>query len=173
MKTAWRLFSILTACWLAAASSAVAMAQEVDPGAEPVPVPTAPLRYSSFFPLVGEICTEAASAFNGFFDSSPVQVRPFVHIGGAANDDSSLLGVVLADQMAAMLNGHANAHYGTAAGGNDDRQQLLEGVLQEMNGYLRIHMHATNQHGVRRSHVVLVEISAAVYRALHSYIEPR
>jgi hypothetical protein len=172
MKTAWQLFFTLTACWLAAASSAVAADREVDPGAEPVLATAAPLRYSSLFSLIGEVCTEAAGSLNGFFDSSPVQVRPFVHIGGAVNNDSSLLGVVLADQMAAMLNGHANARYRTVAGGDDDFQ-LLEGVLQEMNGYLRIHMHATNRHGGRRSHVALVEISAAVYRALHSYIEPR
>jgi hypothetical protein len=48
--------------------------------------------------------------------------------------------------------------------------QRISGILQEVDGYLRIHIIAANTRGERRSYVVNVEMSEPIYRALHSYV---
>ncbi|MDA8163788.1 MAG: hypothetical protein M0017_01960 [Desulfobacteraceae bacterium] len=139
-----------------------------DPARETAAAAAAPSEYSGLAGLVSSIAAQAAEAFRGFYDPSPVRVRPFVHVSAMAND-SSALGVMLADQLAAMLNGDANASYARREG----KGQRLEGMLQEVDGYLRIHIIGTNAKGERRSHVALVEMSAPLYRALNTYAETR
>jgi hypothetical protein len=125
-------------------------------------------HYDNWAMLLGQLGSEAASSFSGFFDSTPLRVHPFVHLG--AGNELSLLGVLLADQMVAMLNGQVNAYYSSAENGES---QILEGVLQEVDGYLRIHMLGMNRLSQRRSHLAMVEMSPGLYRALHAPIDFR
>jgi hypothetical protein len=152
------------ACCLPAPAGAAA--GEAEPTmARETPAETAPHGYVGLAGLTGSIAAGAAESFRGFYDPSPIRVRPFVHLSAMTNG-SSVLGVLLADHLAAMLNGHANAR---SAGEGDG--QRLEGVLQEVDGYLRLHILGTNGKGERRSHVALVEMSTPLYRALHTYAE--
>lgn len=136
-------------------------------------VKTAPpetTTYTDLTQLTSRVCTGAAQAFRGFFDSSLIRVHPFVIVSAMTND-SSVLGEMMADQMAAMLNDYANA-VTTPSGCDQQREaghQEVEGVMEEVDGYLRIHVLATNSRGERLSHVALVEMSAPLYRALHTY----
>lgn len=162
------LFCLAASLLLTSAASAgqlrppVAEPATTTPPAEIVGQPD----YGSLVMLIGKVCSESGNSFAGFFDSSPVRVPSFIHLG-RLNGNSSLLGVLLADQMAAVLNGHANAFHGKG----DDEGQILEGILQEVDGYLRIHMLGRNRQQQRRSHVAVIEMSTALYRALHSRVD--
>ena len=77
----------------------------------------------------------------------------------------TLLGVTLADQMIAMIN---NNPIDPKVRGQHN--QTLSGVLQELDGLLRIHISGKNSRAVRRSFSVNVEMSEALYRALHTQL---
>jgi hypothetical protein len=102
---------------------------------------------------------------HGFFAAEPVTVEPFIVLNEfSTRQRVSLLGATLAEQMAVMLGNES------LAAATDEHKQRVSGVLQEVNGYLRIHIIAANTRGERRSYVVNVEMSAPIYRALHSYV---
>ncbi len=126
-------------------------------------------NYSSLTALVNNICDDAIVRFGSFFTPASVTVHPFVTI-----DDSprglSLLGVVLADQMLAMINNETSTRF--ALHHSPTETQELTGLIQEMDGYLRIHIKGRNEHGEKRSHVVAVEMSEPLYRALHTAVSP-
>ncbi|MDH4320128.1 MAG: hypothetical protein OEV73_01375 [Desulfobulbaceae bacterium] len=126
-------------------------------------------NYSSLTTLVNNICDDAIVRFGDFFTPASVTVHPFVTI-----DDSprglSLLGVVLADQMLAMINNETSTRFALQHSATETQE--LTGLVQEMDGYLRIHIKGRNEHGEKRSHVVAVEMSEPLYRALHTTVSP-
>lgn len=125
-------------------------------------------NYSSLPGLVAMICDESMEQFYDFFDAAPVVVEPFVVLGEFANKNRiTLLGATVADHMTAVISNEAIA---APARGNGENEQRVQGILQEVDGYLRIHISGVNTRGERRSYVVNIEMSEPIYRALHSYV---
>ncbi len=125
-------------------------------------------NYSSLSGLVAMICDDAMEQFYDFFDAAPVVVEPFVVLGEFSNKNRiSLLGATVADHMTAVISNEAIA---AAAKGKGENEQRVQGILQEVDGYLRIHISGVNTRGERRSYVVNIEMSEPIYRALHSYV---
>ncbi|MEW6594542.1 MAG: hypothetical protein AB1413_06705 [Thermodesulfobacteriota bacterium] len=123
-------------------------------------------NYASLSHLVTIVCDDAMERFYNFFGASPVAVEPFQVVGEfSVAPRVTLLGATLADQMSAGINNEAVAQPGPAGS-----EQRLRGLLQEVDGYLRIHMSGRNSRGEWRSYVVTVEMSEPIYRALHSYV---
>ena len=126
-------------------------------------------NYSSLTSLVAMIGADAMEHLHGFFAAEPVTIEPFIILGEfTTRKKISLLGATLAEQMAAVISNEALAVWRPAVAGASE--QRISGVLQEVGGYLRIHIIAANTLGEQRSHVVNVEMSEPVYRALHSYV---
>lgn len=124
-------------------------------------------NYASLANMVTMIGNDAIAQFAGFFDAQPVVVEPFLVLGEFPAQRVTLLGATLADQMAAMVNNEAAARSVAAL---EPSGQQLRGVLQEVDGHLRVHMSGRNNRGEWRSYVVNVEMSEPVYRALHTYV---
>jgi len=124
-------------------------------------------RYSNLAELVTMICDDASGVFQGFYGPQEVEVSPFAVVGDYQVHKMTMLGITLADQMAAMINREPAANY--AAGNNFP--QKMEGVIEEVDGYLRVRISGRNFVGEGRSHVVSVEMSEPIYRFLHSYVE--
>ena len=127
-------------------------------------------NYSSLTLLVNDICSDAIIRFNGFFTPSAVTVHPFGTMDNSPRE-TSILGVVLADQMLAMINNETSGRFAKQHGPAENQE--LTGLIQEMDGFLRIHITGRNEEGEKRSHVVAVEMSEPLYRALHSTISPK
>lgn len=126
-------------------------------------------KYSSLTGLVAMVGSDAMAQLHDFFAAEPVIIEPFIILGEfSTRKKISLLGATLAEQMAAVISNEALAVWRPAAAGGSE--QRISGVLQEVGGYLRIHIIAANTRGEQRSHVVNVEMSEPVYRALHSYV---
>lgn len=123
--------------------------------------------YANMTELVTLICDDAMGDFNGFYGPTMVAVKPFTVIGDFNTRKVTLLGITLADQMAAMINSEPAAIYEV----EEKYSQKLSGIIEEIDGYLRIHISGRNVRGERRSFVVNVEMSEPVYRALHSHVE--
>lgn len=123
-------------------------------------------NYSGLADLITMICDDALERFQGFYGPSLVTVEPFTTIG-IARGRRSELGATLADQMAAIINNDTLSGSGQARGTTSQR---LNGVLQEVDGFLRIHLSGVNAAGARTSYVVSVEMSDPIYRALHTYL---
>lgn len=119
--------------------------------------------YSSLAGLVGKICQDAGRHFQGFFGPTVVEVEPFRVIRRSGDSKTNLLGVTLSDEMRAMINNTPLSPYSARSGAHP---QKLNGVLQEIDGYLRVHVSGVNHRGARRSFVVNVEMSEAIYRTL-------
>lgn len=159
------LLTVFLGCGLAAPASAgegvsgeVAVAKPEPPGT----------NYASLSHMVSMVCDEAMDRFYNFFGSSPVAVEPFQVVGEfSVARRVTLLGATLADQMSAGINNEAVAQPAPASATTEQR---LRGLLQELDGYLRIHMSGQNNRGEWRSYVVTVEMSEPIYRALHSYV---
>jgi len=127
-----------------------------------------PQSYASFPGFVSMFSRDAIGQFKYFFDSSPVAVEPFIVIGEfSSSRKMSTLGITLADQMAAVINNEAAA---SVLKGKGESPQRIWGILQEADGYLRVHVTGVNTCGKRRSYVVNVQMSEPIYRALHSYV---
>lgn len=124
-------------------------------------------NYSGLTELITRVCDEAAEQFYGFYEPTWVDVKPFVTLSDSGEKKMTLLGVTLADQMIAMINNDPSITQKTAG----EHQQDLKGVLQEVDGYLRIHISGFNSHAVRRSYVVTVEMAESIYRLLHTYVD--
>lgn len=123
--------------------------------------------YANMTELVTLICDDAMGDFNGFYGSTMVAVKPFTVIGDFNTNKVTLLGITLADQMAAMINSEPAAVYDV----EQKYSQKLSGIVEELDGYLRIHITGRNVRGERKSFVVNVEMSEPLYRALHSYVD--
>lgn len=129
---------------------------------------TPPQSYASVPGFVSMFSRDAIGQFKYFFASSPVAVEPFIVIGEfSSSKKMTTLGITLADQMAAVINNEAEASMAKAKG---DSPQRIWGILQEADGYLRVHVTGVNACGERRSYVVNVQMSEPIYRALHSYV---
>lgn len=124
-------------------------------------------QYSNLAELVTMICDDASGVFQGFYGPAGVEVSPFAVVGDYHVHKMTMLGVTLADQMAAMINRAPAANYMAA----NNLPQKMEGVIEEMDGYLRVHISGRNLLGEGRSYVVNVEMSEPIYRFLHSYVE--
>lgn len=125
--------------------------------------------YSSLPSLVAMIGADAMEHLHGFFAAEPVTVEPFIVLSEfSTRQRISLLGATLAEQMAAVIGNESLAVWRPAAGG--ENEQRVSGVLQEVDGHLRVHILAANTRGDRRSYVVNVQMSEPIYRALHSYV---
>ncbi len=125
-------------------------------------------NYAGLTELVSMVCEEAVSRFQGFYEARPVYVQPFVAVKQYPRRNISLLGITLADQMTAMINIHGLAAQPPLE--YDESAQWMQGVLQEIDGYLRLHISGMNALGERRSYVVHIEMSEPIYRALHTYV---
>lgn len=170
MTTKARIVAVgVLAVLLGCGMPAPAVATEGVSGEPVVTKPEAPgSNYASLSHLVTMVCDDAMERFYDFFGASPVAVEPFQVVGEfLVAPRVSLLGATLADQMSAGINNEAVAQP-TPAGATTE--QRLRGLLQEMDGYLRIHMSGQNSRGEWRSYVVTVEMSEPIYRALHSYV---
>ncbi|MDZ7641314.1 MAG: hypothetical protein U5J62_04715 [Desulfurivibrio sp.] len=127
--------------------------------------PGAPGNYASLANLVELIGGDAAKQFNGFYDAGSVRIEPFPVLGEFPARRVSKLGATLADQLAASINSAEPASFATGG-----REQVMRGVIQEVDGYLRLHVSGRNSRGQWRSYVANVEMSEAVYRAMHTYV---
>ena len=134
---------------------------------ESSPPSTSYQNYSGLADLISMICDDARERFQDFYGPSLVTVEPFSTIGFFERHKQSELGVTLADQMIAIINNDTQDGKGRARGKTPQR---LNGVLQEVDGYLRVHISGVNAAGQRTSYVVSVEMSEPIYRALHTYL---
>jgi len=124
-------------------------------------------RYSNMAELVTLICDDASEVFQGFYGAEAVEVSPFAVVSDYKIHKMTMLGITLADQMAAMINREPAANYIA----ENKYTQKMDGVIEEMDGYLRVHISGRNFAGEGRSYVVNVEMSEPIYRFLHSYVE--
>jgi hypothetical protein len=124
-------------------------------------------RYSNLAELVTLICDDASGVFQGFYGADAVEVSPFAAVSDYKVHKMTMLGITLADQMAAMINREPGANFVA----EKKYTQTLGGVIEEMDGYLRVHIRGRNLLGEGRSYVVNVEMSETIYRFLHSYVE--
>lgn len=124
--------------------------------------------YSSLPELVSLICEDAINQFYDFYGSNDILVEPFTLISESKTGKVSMLGLSLADQMTARINNDSVTRFTIEPDQENQHQQWLRGMLQELDGYLRIHISGANANGERRSYVVNVEMSEPIYRALHT-----
>ncbi len=131
-------------------------------------------NYTTLTELIAMISEDAMQQFNDFFEASLVQVEPFSFLWEFEHRRPSMLGITLANQMAAMLNNYTlgarsnRDQYQPAHYFNQETRQWVQGTMQEMDGFLRIHISARNSNGARRSYVVNAQMSEPIYRALHT-----
>ena len=128
--------------------------------------------YAGLSELVTMICDDAINRFQGFYGATVVSVEPFINIGQFQENKMSKLGVTIADQMIAMINNDTIMLSGNVEPVVDDQavDQSLAGVLQEIDGYLRVHISGVNIRGERLSYVANVEMSEPIYRSLHTFL---
>lgn len=130
-------------------------------------------NYATLTELIAMISEDAMQQFADFFEPSLVQVEPFPYLWEFEHRRPSILGITLADQMASMLNNftigsRSNRDQYQPAHSTNETLQWVQGILQEMDGHLRIHISARNAKGARRSYVVNAQMSEPIYRALHT-----
>lgn len=126
------------------------------------------LRYSNLSELVTGVCDDAGHVFTGFYEPDDVVVSPFAVISDYRVEKPTMLGITLADQMAAMINSTPASR---RSSGGKRHVQTMHGVIEEMDGYLRVHISGRNGLGERRGYVAHVEMSEPIYRFLHSSVE--
>jgi hypothetical protein len=128
-------------------------------------------NYRGLAELITMICDDAIYKLQGFFGPTVVEIQPFISFGQYQERKISSLGVSLADQMMAMVNNDTAANPGNKPGGQKtENQQKLRGVIQEVDGFLRVHINAVNVYGERMSYTTTVEMSEPIYRAMHTYL---
>ena len=144
-------------------------AQEADNQNSPLNIITYE-RYSGLSELITMLCDDTIERFQGFYGETVVRVEPFVSIGRSQQKKISELGMTIADQMVAMVNNDTIMHTRPLTPSSQRFEQKLSGVLQEVDGYLRVHIYGRNVRGERISYVANVEMSEPIYRALHTYL---
>jgi len=138
---------------------------------EEKPVETVSYKnYSGLSELVSMICDDAIERFHGFYGPTVVNVTPFATDDNTGSAKISKLGITLADQMIAMINNDTFATADSTKERSKNYEQNLFGVLEEIDGYLRIHINGRNIDGKRVSYVATIEMSEPIYRALHTYL---
>jgi hypothetical protein len=170
-KTTVKQLSIVTTITILLFGASPLSAQ-VQSGGELMPNITEPDRitvqnYANLPELITLVCDDAMESFWEFYGPTTVKVTPFKVIADYRVKKTTILGITLADQMTAMINTQAVPEYPTPV----RHPQKLEGVIEEMDGFLRIHINGRNVRGERRSYSVNVEMSEPIYRALHAYAE--
>ncbi len=122
--------------------------------------------YATLSEMIVMVSEEAIHQFDGFFGRSVVLVEPFYAVDefGARND--TILGVTVRDQIVAAIN---NTTTGMISYGTPVFHQYVQGVIQEIDGLLRLHVSGMNERGDKRSFVVNIEMSEPIYRSLHSF----
>ncbi|OGQ85966.1 MAG: hypothetical protein A2512_01400 [Deltaproteobacteria bacterium RIFOXYD12_FULL_56_24] len=151
------------------ANGALAMEKEAQARSSASEGASSRKEYSSLTGMVTMVGRDAMEQLHGFFAPVPVTVEPFIVLDEFSRRQRvSLLGVTLAEQVAAVIGNESPVVWRPAAAG--EGEQRVSGVLQEVAGYLRIHIIAANSRGERRNYVLNVEMSEPVYRALHNYI---
>jgi len=160
------LLVVLCAFW---ATGALATEKEEDGKGAATEGMLSQRNYASLPNLVAMVGSDAMEHLHGFFAAEPVTIEPFIVLSEfSTRQRVSLLGATLAEQMAAVIGNESLAVWRSPSVG--EHEQRVSGILQEVNGYLRIHIIAANTRGDRRSYVVNVEMSEPIYRALHSYV---
>ncbi|MBU0482480.1 MAG: hypothetical protein KKG47_15415 [Proteobacteria bacterium] len=124
-------------------------------------------NYASLPELVEAVCGNAMDHFYNFFSPGTVDVLPLEVVGELPGRRVTALGITIADQMAARVSNDSLSKLVMEGVG---QRQKIGGILQELDGYLRIHIDAVNVRGERRSYVINVEMSELLYRALHTFI---
>lgn len=120
-------------------------------------------KYANLPELVIAVSREAGRFFSDFYGPTMVSVQPFVFLTESGEKRFSPMGATLADQMIAVI--HNQPGFAAGSGSGD---QELQGVLLEMDGYLRIHISGVNSFNLHRSYTAQVEMSEALYRALYA-----
>ncbi len=175
MKTYNKIYSGAVAKWLAVfcltgVMVPVALAQ-FESGAELTPQNSVESigyqNYSNMSEMLTLVCDDAMDVFQGFYGPTTVEVTPFSVISDYKVHKMTMLGITLADQMTSMINSEPAADYRV----EKKFPQKMEGVIEEMDGYLRVHISGRNVVGERRGYVANVEMSEPIYRFLHSYVE--
>lgn len=171
MKTP-RPFPVILATTFMLALMITPLAAQMQSGGEVIPKPMPPKRitvesYATLPELVTLICDDAMESFWEFYGPSTVAVRPFRVIADYRVKKTTLLGITLADQMTAMVNNQRVPNYHAP----QRYPQKMDGVIEELDGFLRIHISGRNIRGERRSYSVNIEMSEPIYRALHAYAE--
>ena len=124
-------------------------------------------QYSSLAEMITLVCDDAMEVFHGFYGPTSVVVTPFSVISDYKIHKMTMMGFTMADQMTAMINSEPVTDYSVGK----KYLQKMEGVIEEMDGYLRVHISGRNVLGERRGYVANVEMSEPIYRFLHSYVE--
>ncbi len=150
-------------------STGVAKAQEDNSAIKPKSVASYQ-SYAGLSELVTMICDDAIYKLQGFFGPSTVEVAPFITFGSFQGNKISSLGISLADQMIAVVNNDTAMNAEDTPSSSSEFLQKVRGTLQEVDGYLRIHISAANVYGERMSYTTNVEMSEPIYRALHTYL---
>jgi hypothetical protein len=152
---------------LVAAAASPALAGPGPDYMQPRPAGEAVVSYGGVNEMIDRIGQDAISRFRDFFGPAMVNVEPFVLVDRYPRPAVSALGLALADQMIARINDDSVSRLPPE---DDPQPQWLMGMLQEMDGYLRIHIYGVNMRGERRSFVAVVEMSEPLYRALHARV---
>ena len=129
--------------------------------------PAAVVSYGGVNEMIEKVGRDAMEEFSDFFGPAVVNVEPFVLVDRYPRATVSALGLALADRMVAGINDDSVSRVPPEG---EPRPQWLMGMLQEMDGYLRIHIYGINMRGERRSFVAVVEMSEPLYRALHARV---
>lgn len=129
-------------------------------------------NYSSLPGLIAMLGQETMAQLQDFFLAEPVFVEPFIVLNEfSTRAKISLFGATLAEHLAAVVGNESLSVWRPAE--RATHQQSLSGVLQEIDGYLRVHALAVNARGESRSCVVNVQMTEPIYRALHRYVSRR
>ena len=170
MKNILKRFGVLSLSCILMCATGVSQAQtQVESGAGYDMIPTeikVPDSYASLSEMMVMVSEEAVLQFDGFFNRSLVTVEPFSAVDEFGARSDTILGTTLRDQMTAVIN---NSNRTPLSSQTSFFQQYMKGVIQEIDGLLRIHVKGMNAHGDKRSYVVNVEMSEPIYRALHSF----
>ena len=164
-----RFFRFFSVAVLLAFSSVCA----AEPGPDymhPRSAEPAAASYGGVNEMIDRVSREAMTRFYDFFGPAVVNVEPFVLVDRYPRATVSVLGLALADQMIARINDDSVSRIPPEG---EPRPQWLLGMLQELDGVLRIHIYGVNMRGERRSFVATVEMSEPLYRALHARVGSR
>ncbi len=121
-------------------------------------------RYENLTSLIHRVCDEASVLFRDFFGPGEVSLQPFMVIDEFNRKNLTMLGLTLADQMGARINNDSIFQ----AARNMEYEQSMQGILQEIDGFLRIHISGMNYRGERKSYIATIEMSEPVFRALYT-----
>lgn len=138
-----------------------------------------PLHYSNLDQLVSVISRDGLAELENFYLTNKVSVKPFRIAGEHYIPETSLLSFTLADQMNAGLSSLSTMSWfrelmkriNIRSAGYKPKRERLEGLIEELDGFLRVHMSARNSFGEKRDISLSVEMSEPLYKALHTRVK--